>query len=62
MKQKQKNNIKMIEIPKEVYRKLDFLCSINKWDTDKHIITILKREIHSAEILDENGKKQVINF
>ena len=55
---------KEINIPKNLYQKLQFLCNINNLDINKKIIKIFEDAIFSAEILkDSNGKiEQVINF
>lgn len=51
-----------VSIPEELYNKLDKLCKINNWDTDKKIITLLGDSVFSAEIDGPNGFKRVINF
>ena len=51
-----------ISIPDALYIKLDKLCKINNWDTDKKIINILGEAVFSAEIDGPNGFKRVINF
>ncbi len=51
-----------IEIPIDISQGIDNLCKINNWDTIKKIIDILDTAVFSAEILDHNGFKQVINF
>ena len=51
-----------IAIPDNLYNDLDKLCRINNWDTDKKIIELLKDDVFSAEIVNRNGFKQVINF
>jgi len=51
-----------VSIPEELYNKLDKLCTINNWDTDKKIIELLGESVFSAEIDESNGFKRVINF
>jgi uncharacterized protein HemY len=57
------HELKWVPVPPEIYSELDNLCNINNWDTNKHIITILRREVNSAEVVEnEDGQKIVHNF
>jgi hypothetical protein len=57
------HELKWVPIPPELYNELDKLCDIAGYDTDQHILTILRREVSSAHVGEnEYGQKIIDNF
>ncbi len=62
MTEKNQEQTITIEIPTDLYENIKTLCKINCWVVNPKIIDILDSAVYSAEITEENGFKQVMNF